>query len=74
MSRPKKRGFQRISAEARRNLGRLGGKVAHAKRSGVHEWTRETAGKAGRKGGIARAKKMGQKARKDWGDGHADTE
>jgi general stress protein YciG len=44
------RGFAAIDASSRRELARKGGRVAH-QRGTAHEWTREEAREAGRKGG-----------------------
>jgi uncharacterized protein len=47
------RGFASMSAEKRRRIASMGGRAAHQKRV-AHEWTREQAREAGRKGGLAR--------------------
>ncbi len=44
------RGFASMSAERQREIARKGGKAAHA-RGKAHEFTREEAREAGRKGG-----------------------
>jgi general stress protein YciG len=50
--RPKqRRGFACMSPEKQRAIASKGGKASHAAGTG-HEWTRETAREAGRKGGI----------------------
>lgn len=52
----KPRGFQVMSKERQKEIASMGGKTAHE--MGVaHEFTREQARKAGRKGGLARAAK-----------------
>src|SRR5689334_13033280 len=45
------RGFQRLSANERQAIAAKGGRAAHAKRA-AHQWTREEASAAGRKGGL----------------------
>ena len=46
-----KRGFASMDAKKQREIASKGGKAAHAK--GVaHEWTKEEAVEAGRKGGM----------------------
>ena len=50
--KPRPRGFAAMSPDRVREISRLGGKAAHQK--GVaHEFTREEAQAAGRKGGLA---------------------
>lgn len=44
------RGFAAMSAEKRSKIARMGGLAAHRKGT-AHEWSREEAIKAGRKGG-----------------------
>ena len=44
------RGFASMNRSKRREIARKGGKAAHQKGT-AHEWTREEARKAGRKGG-----------------------
>lgn len=46
------RGFARLSAERVREIAAMGGKASHANGAG-HEWTKEAAREAGRKGGLA---------------------
>ena len=46
----RKRGFAALTAERRREIARHGGQTAHA-RGVAHEFTREEAREAGRKGG-----------------------
>lgn len=53
-----RRGFASMDPEVRRELARKGGKTAHA-RGCAHEWTREEAANAGRKGGRVIAAKRG---------------
>ncbi len=48
-----KRGFATMAPEVQRAIARRGGIATHAKGTG-HEWTREEAIEAGRKGGKAR--------------------
>jgi general stress protein YciG len=45
------RGFASLTKEQRSAIARLGGKAAHVKGT-AHEWTREEAQHAGRKGGT----------------------
>jgi uncharacterized protein len=49
------KGFASMTPERRRELGRKGGTIAHAKGK-AHEWTHEEARKAGRKGGAKSGK------------------
>lgn len=46
------RGFAAMSPEQRTAIARRGGRAAHAAGT-AHEWTRESAAAAGRKGGLA---------------------
>ena len=46
------RGFASMDRNKQREIASLGGKAAHKKGS-AHEWTREEAQAAGRKGGLA---------------------
>jgi uncharacterized protein len=46
----RKRGFGSMDRDKQRAIAALGGKAAH-KKGTAHEWTRETAALAGRKGG-----------------------
>lgn len=49
--RPKsRRGFASMTPEQRQRIASLGGRAAHAKGT-AHQWTSETARRAGRKGG-----------------------
>lgn len=50
-----KRGFASLSPERQREIASKGGRAAHAKGT-AHEWTREQAREAGRKGGLVRRK------------------
>lgn len=50
-----KRGFASMSPEERARISSLGGKAAHEK-GAAHEWTKEEAQAAGRKGGAAHSK------------------
>jgi general stress protein YciG len=55
------RGFASMNKSKQREIASKGGKVAHAK--GVaHEWTREEAREAGRKGGRASRARRGSPA------------
>lgn len=49
------RGFASLTQNRRREISSKGGKVAHAKGT-AHEWSREEAREAGRKGAVARRK------------------
>lgn len=51
MSDIKKRGFGSMSKEKQREIASKGGRAAHEKGT-AHEWTREEAIEAGRKGGL----------------------
>lgn len=48
----KKRGFAAMSPEKQRAIASKGGIASHVKGRG-HEWTREQASMAGKKGGLA---------------------
>jgi general stress protein YciG len=50
------RGFASMDREKQREIASKGGKAAHRK-GAAHEWTREEAQIAGRKGGLARHRK-----------------
>jgi general stress protein YciG len=50
MTATKKRGFAKMNAALQREIARKGGRVAHEKGK-AHEFTREEAREAGRKGG-----------------------
>lgn len=50
-----KHGFASLSREEQRAIASKGGRTAHAKGT-AHEWTREQAREAGRKGGLVRRK------------------
>jgi general stress protein YciG len=50
------KGFQVLTPERVREIARLGGIAAHARKT-AHEFTHEEAVIAGRKGGLARAAK-----------------
>ena len=57
--KPDPRGFAAMDPNTQRKVASKGGKAAHAK--GVaHEWTREQAREAGRKGGLARPRRKAQ--------------
>jgi general stress protein YciG len=51
------RGFASMEQVKQRLIASKGGKAAH-KKGAAHEWTREEAQIAGRKGGLARHRKM----------------
>ena len=48
------RGFAAMSKDMHRDIAKRGGQAAHAAGT-AHEWTRESAKEAGRKGGLASA-------------------
>ena len=50
------RGFASMERDKQREIASKGGKAAH-KKGAAHEWTREEAQIAGRKGGLARHRK-----------------
>ncbi|MCU1382040.1 MAG: Stress-induced bacterial acidophilic repeat motif [Acidobacteria bacterium] len=50
------RGFASMERNRQREIASKGGKAAHLK-GAAHEWTREEAQAAGRKGGLARHRK-----------------
>jgi uncharacterized protein len=50
----KPQGFAALTPERRTEIASLGGKAAHAQGVG-HQWTKETAAVAGRKGGTIAA-------------------
>jgi general stress protein YciG len=50
------RGFASMERNRQRQIASKGGKAAH-KKGAAHEWTREEAQAAGRKGGLARHRK-----------------
>ena len=50
------KGFASMSAERQREIASLGGKAAH-KQGVAHQWNRQKAAEAGRKGGLASVKK-----------------
>ncbi len=53
----KRRGFGSMSPEQRSRIASMGGKQAHADGT-AHRYTTEEARAAGRKGGLARSKKL----------------
>jgi uncharacterized protein len=53
------RGFASMERSKQREIASKGGKAAHRK-GAAHEWTREEAQAAGRKGGLARHRKLQQ--------------
>ncbi len=50
-----RRGFAAMSNDRRREIASMGGKAAHAS-GNAHEFSSDEARRAGRKGGLARAK------------------
>lgn len=60
-SKKKPRGFAALTPERRRELASIGGRAAHAKGT-AHEFNRETATEAGRKGGKVAASRPGRMA------------
>ena len=50
------RGFASMDRNRQREIASKGGRAAH-KKGAAHEWTREEAQAAGRKGGLARHKR-----------------
>ena len=50
-------GFAKMDETTRREIASMGGRAAHEKGT-AHEWSREQARIAGRKGGLARARHM----------------
>ena len=50
------RGFASMDRNKQREIASKGGRAAH-KKGAAHEWTREEAQAAGRKGGLARHRK-----------------
>jgi len=50
------RGFASMDSNRRREIASKGGRAAH-KKGAAHQWTREEAQAAGRKGGLARHRK-----------------
>jgi len=55
------RGFASMDRTRQRELASKGGKKAHALKR-AHQWTKEEAQAAGRKGGLARRKRDAEKA------------
>jgi uncharacterized protein len=53
------RGFGSMDPDKQRAMASKGGKTAHEKGT-AHEWTREKARNAGRKGGLARRQHKAQ--------------
>ena len=56
---PHRGGFGALDPEKQRQIASKGGKAAHEKRVG-HEWTREEAREAGRKGGLSSQRRKKQ--------------
>ena len=50
------RGFASMNPDKQREIASKGGRAAHEKGT-AHEWTREQAREAGRKGGLARKRR-----------------
>jgi general stress protein YciG len=50
------RGFASMARDKQREIASKGGKAAHAKGT-AHEWSREQAREAGRRGGLASARR-----------------
>jgi general stress protein YciG len=50
------KGFAALSKERKAEISRMGGRASHA-RGTAHEWTKEEAAVAGRKGGLAAGKR-----------------
>jgi general stress protein YciG len=50
------RGFASMNPDKQREIARKGGRAAHEQGT-AHEWTREQAREAGRKGGLASRKR-----------------
>jgi general stress protein YciG len=55
------RGFASMDPNRQREIASKGGRAAH-KKGAAHQWTREEAQAAGRKGGLARHRKMSGQA------------
>ena len=53
------RGFASMDRDKQREIASKGGRAAH-KKGAAHEWTREEAQAAGRKGGLARHRRAAQ--------------
>ena len=53
------RGFASMDRDRQREIASKGGRAAH-KKGAAHQWTREEAQVAGRKGGLARHRKMSE--------------
>ena len=51
------RGFASMDSNRQREIASKGGRAAH-KKGAAHQWTREEAQAAGRKGGLARHRKQ----------------
>lgn len=54
------RGFASMDRAKQREIASKGGKIAH-NRGTAHEWTREEAREAGRKGGLTRRRAQPQR-------------
>lgn len=58
----RKRGFASMDKEKQRAIASMGGRAAHAKGT-AHEWNKETAVEAGKKGGKVTSSKPGHMRR-----------
>lgn len=61
------RGFASMDRQKQREIASKGGRVAHEKGT-AHEWTKEEARAAGRKGGVASHRFGQQQEKKSEGD------
>jgi len=61
------RGFASMDRQKQREIASKGGRVAHEKGT-AHEWTKEEARAAGRKGGVASHRFAQQQEKKPEGD------
>jgi general stress protein YciG len=61
-----RKGFAAMDPEKQKKIASMGGKAAHAS-GNAHEWTKETAHEAARKGGLATQAKV-RKMRKKVGE------
>jgi general stress protein YciG len=57
MEKKENRGFASMTPEKQRKIASMGGKAAHAKGT-AHKWNKEQARLAGKRGGLARAKRL----------------
>lgn len=63
MAEKQKRGFASMDREKQRQIASMGGRTAH-KRGRAHQFTKEEARVAGRKGGLAAHQQRGRAPRK----------